>query len=133
MARKEGLLGRKVGMTQVFADDGRDRNYTWGLAVDPEDPDLWYVSASTGPFAAHGRGDPKAHLYRRRRGEPWAALGDGLPSSLPAMPYALVTAPGRLFASLSDGQLWESADQGDTWRRCRVAGEHGALHALALG
>ena len=48
------------------ADDGRDRHYTWSVAVDPEDPDLWYVSASTGPFAAHGRGDPQAHSTAAR-------------------------------------------------------------------
>jgi photosystem II stability/assembly factor-like uncharacterized protein len=121
------------GETWMQADDGRDRNYTWALAVDPEAPDVWYVSASTGPFAAHGRGDPQAHLYRRRIGEPWAALGGGLPNPLPAMPYALVTAPGRLFAGLADGQLWESADRGDTWRGCPIVGDGlGALSALAL-
>jgi hypothetical protein len=49
------------------------------------------------------------------------------------MPYALVTAPGRLFAGLADGQLWESADHGDTWRHCPIAGDGlGALYALAL-
>jgi hypothetical protein len=37
------------------ADEGRDRHYTWSVAVDPDDPELWYVSASTGPYAAHGR------------------------------------------------------------------------------
>ena len=119
------------GETWAPADDGRDRNYTWALAVDPEDPDLWYVSASTGPFAAHGRGEPKAHVYRRRNGEPWAALGGGLPEPLPAMPYALVATDGRLFAGLADGQLWESRDQGDSWRSCRVTGDRlEAVHAL---
>jgi photosystem II stability/assembly factor-like uncharacterized protein len=121
------------GESWTPADDGRDRNYTWALAVDPDDPDLWYVSASTGPVAAHGRGEPQAHVYRRRNGEPWAALGGGLPDPLSAMPYALVTSPGRLFAGLADGQLWESADHGDTWRLCPVAGAGlGALYALAL-
>jgi photosystem II stability/assembly factor-like uncharacterized protein len=121
------------GQTWTPADDGRDRNYTWAVAVDPDDPDLWYVSASTGPFAAHGRGDPRAYLYRRRAGEPWTALDGGLPDPLPAMPYALVAAPGRVFAGLSDGQLWESHDRGDSWRRCAVEGDGlDALTALAL-
>lgn len=120
------------GETWTPADDGRDRNYTWALAVDPVDPEVWYVSASTGPFAAHGRGDPQAHLYRRRNGEPWSVLGGGLPDPLPAMPYALVAAEDRLFAGLSDGQLWESGDRGDTWRRCTITGDGlTALHALA--
>jgi photosystem II stability/assembly factor-like uncharacterized protein len=121
-----------AGETWQPADDGRDRNYTWSVAVDPDDPDLWYVSASTGPFAAHGRGDPQAHIYRRRAGEPWRALAGGLPEPLPAMPYALVAADGRLFAGLADGQIWESDDRGDTWRACTFeSGSFIAVHALA--
>jgi hypothetical protein len=122
------------GETWTPADEGRDRNYTWALAVDPDDPDLWYVSASTGPFAAHGRGEPRARVYRRRAGGPWEALGGGLPEPLPAMPYALVATDGRLFAGLADGQLWESGDRGDTWAACGViGGKLGAVVALASG
>jgi photosystem II stability/assembly factor-like uncharacterized protein len=120
------------GDTWQAADDGRDRNYAWSVAVDPDDPDCWYVSVSTGPFAAHGGRDPQARIYRRRVGGPWQALGGGLPEPLPAMPYALVAAPGRLFAGLSDGRLWESADRGDTWQRCELEGETlPAINALA--
>lgn len=122
------------GETWSPADEGRDRSYTWALAVDPDEPELWYVSASTGPFAAHGRGEPQAHIYRRRSGESWTALAGGLPEPLPAMPYALVAADGRLFAGLADGQLWESRDHGDTWRGSEVVGDElGGLVALALG
>ena len=122
------------GETWTPADEGRDRNYTWALAVDPDDPDLWYVSASTGPFAAHGRGEPHAHLYRRRADGPWETLGGGLPEPLPAMPYALLATDGRLFAGLADGQLWESRDRGDPWGACAVVGaELGAVVALAGG
>jgi photosystem II stability/assembly factor-like uncharacterized protein len=47
------------------------------------------------------------------------------------MPYALVVPDGRLFAGLGDGQLWESADRGDTWARCRTDGPVlGAVQAL---
>ena len=86
----------------------------------PTIPDCWYVSASTGPFAAHGGRDPQAQIYRRRGGEPWQALEGGLPEPLPAMPYALLAMDGRLFAGLADGQLWESGDRGDTWRACAL-------------
>src|SRR5919204_1641533 len=86
-----------AGETWRRADDGRDRHYTWSVAVDPEDPELWYVSASTGPFAAHGRGDPQARVYRRANGS-WEALSGGLPEPLPSMPYALLASDGRLFA-----------------------------------
>ena len=111
---------------------GRDRHYTWSVTVDPDDPSCWYVSASTGPFAAHGRGDPQARIYRRRDGEPWQPLIAGLPEPLPAMPYALLVTEGRLFAGLADGQIWESRDRGDSWARLQLEGESlDALLALA--
>jgi photosystem II stability/assembly factor-like uncharacterized protein len=118
------------GETWHPADEGRDRHYTWSVAVDPSEPDLWYVSASTGPFAAHGRGDPHAHVYRRSNGT-WEALAGGLPDPLPAMPYALVAGQGRLFAGLANGELWASSDLGDTWHGLRTVGARlTSLHSL---
>ena len=113
------------------ADDGRDRNYTWAVAVDPEDPECWYVSASTGPFAAHGGADPQAFIYRRRNGDPWERLAGGLPNPLHAMPYALVATADRLYAGFADGQLWQSADQGDSWTECKLDHKLGSVVALA--
>lgn len=110
------------GETWRAADDGRDRHYTWSVAVDPEDPALWYVSASTSPFKAHRSGDPQARIYRRDNGG-WQALSGGLPEPFPAMPYALLAVNGRLFAGLANGELWESGDRGSTWRRCELSGD----------
>jgi photosystem II stability/assembly factor-like uncharacterized protein len=125
-------FSKDAGESWQPADEGRDRHYTWSVAVDPDDPDLWYVSASTGPYAAHGRGDPQAFIYRRQAGEPWRSLAGGLPQPLPAMPYALVAGKGRLFAGFADGQIWESRDRGDSWHACRSLGDPiAALHALA--
>ena len=104
------------------ADEGRDRHYTWSVAVDPEDPELWYVSASTGPFKAHRPGNPEAHIYRRENGS-WHPLARGLPDPLPAMPYALVAVEGRVFAGLANGALWQSSDRGDTWLPSRLDGD----------
>jgi photosystem II stability/assembly factor-like uncharacterized protein len=119
------------GATWREADEGRDRHYTWSVAVDPDDPELWYVSASTGPFAAHGGRDPQAHIYGRRDGE-WNRLTGGLPEPIPAMPYALVAADGRLWAGLANGDIWESRDRGETWAACELAGDPlTELHALA--
>jgi photosystem II stability/assembly factor-like uncharacterized protein len=121
-----------AGETWHPADEGRDRHYTWSVAVDGDDPDLWYVSASTGPYAAHGGRNPQAEIYRRRGEEPWHTLAGGLPKPIPAMPYALVSADGRLFAGLADGQIWESGDRGDSWREIAVDGDAVTeLHALA--
>jgi hypothetical protein len=107
------------------------RPWTSHVPVDPDDPDCWYVSASTGPYAAHGGGDPQARIYRRQGAEPWRALADGLPEPLPAMPYALLATDGRVFAGLADGRLWESGDRGDTWSALRLEGDPlGGLSAL---
>ena len=84
------------------------------------------------PYSAHGRGDPQAHIYRRRDGESWQPLTGGLPEPLPAMPYALLATDGRLFAGLANGQLWESRDSGDSWTAMRLQGETlAAVLALA--
>jgi BNR/Asp-box repeat len=116
-----------AGETWRPADDGRDRHYTWSVAVDPEDPDVWFVSASTGPFAAHGGRDAQARIYRRQGGEPWAAVAE--PGRV--MPYALVFGSGRLFAALSDGRILESFDRGDTWSSLSLRGDPlPELHAL---
>jgi photosystem II stability/assembly factor-like uncharacterized protein len=121
-----------AGETWQAADEGRDRHYTWSVAVDPADPARWYVSASTGPFAAHGGRDPQARIYVREAGEPWRALAGGLPEPLPAMPYALVAADGRLMVGLADGQIWKSADRGESWRACALRGDVlSGLNALA--
>ncbi len=112
------------GESWQTADEGRDRHYTWSVAVDPEDPDRWYLSASTGPYAAHGGGDPEARIYRWVSGGPWQELADGLPEPLPAMPYALITADEqRLFAGFANGQIWESGDSGDSWHPSALEGQ----------
>jgi hypothetical protein len=122
-----------AGDTWQPADDGRDRHYAWSVAVDPDDPELWYVSASTGPLAAHRRGsDPQAGIYRRAHEGGWIPLTVGFPDPLPAMPYALVAVEGgRVFAGLANGELWESLDRGDGWRRCDLREPLSGLLALA--
>jgi len=107
------------------ADDGRDRHYTWAVTADPGDADTWLVSASTGPFAAHGGRSPQARVYRRSAADPWRAVTD----ELPAMAYALAWSD-RLYAGLADGTMRASDDAGDTWEELDV--RLPALHALAV-
>jgi photosystem II stability/assembly factor-like uncharacterized protein len=112
-----------AGETWQTVDEGRDRHYVWGLAVDPVDPDLWYVSAERSAREAHRNdGRAAALLYRRRGAEAWQALGGngtGLPAPLHYMPYALLTLrdrPASLLAGLQHGELYLSEDAGDSWR-----------------
>lgn len=118
------------GETWRPADDGRDRHYTWALAVDPQDPDVWFVSASTGPGAAHGGGDPRARLYRREGDAPWRPL-ESAPTT--SMPYALAfAAGGTLVLGLLDGRLFASDDRGETWRAIQHGGAVPRVAALAV-
>lgn len=96
---------------------GRDLSYTWAVAADPQDPHTWFVSAASGPRAAHSTdGSARARIYRWRGDGPWQALSGGLPEPLESMPYALVFCGERLYAGLKDGRVFVSADKGDTWR-----------------
>jgi photosystem II stability/assembly factor-like uncharacterized protein len=113
---------RDNGETWEPADEGRDRHYTWALAVDPGDPDCWFVSAAPGPFEAHGALPARAGLYRWRGDGPWEELDLGLPRPLEAMPYALVASDDGLVAALRDGRLFDSDDQGDSWRPLEAEG-----------
>lgn len=119
-----------AGETWRPADDGRDRHYTWAVLPDPADPEVWLVSASTGPYAAHGGRDAQARLFRRRGEEPWEPAGGGFPDPSRAMVYALAAGDGRLFAGLSDGTVFAAADAGAEWTPLALEGELPALHAL---
>jgi hypothetical protein len=122
---------RDGGDTWEPADAGRDRHYTWAVAADPDDADRWYVSASTGPFAAHGRRSAEAYVYRWEKDGPWRPLDGGLGGPLASMPYALLFAEGRLFAGLANGAIWASDDRGDTWRALELDPPLPSIVALA--
>lgn len=114
------------GETWQAADEGMDRHYAWAVAVDPVDPDLCYVSASTGARAAHNQhGDSQAVLYRTDDANSWRPVGPeaGAQPEAPLhhpnreMPYALATLPGwpnGLIVGMRNGTVLISHDRGDT-------------------
>jgi len=116
---------RDGGRTWEAADAGRDLRYCWALAVDVDEPDRWYVSASSGPFTAHTGASARGRLYRREGS--WRALE--LPPD--SMPYALAATGGELVAGLADGRLLRSGDHGESWSElgARLAG----VTAMAAG
>jgi photosystem II stability/assembly factor-like uncharacterized protein len=114
---------RDGGESWEPADVGRDRHYTWALAVDPTDPDCWFVSASTGPFAAHRPGRAEASIYRWRDGGPWQPANQGLPEPLDDMPYAFAYVGSTLYTGLINGRLFASTESGESWQELRLTGE----------
>jgi len=115
---------RDAGRSWQSADAGRDLRYCWAVAVDPHDPDRWYVSAASGPGTAHSGTRAHGRLYRWD-GDAWQAL-DLPPDS---MPYTLAAVDGQLVCGLSDGRLMTSSDDGETWT------EHahvGSITAMAI-
>jgi photosystem II stability/assembly factor-like uncharacterized protein len=111
------------GATWSRFEDGLDRRYAWATAVDPVDPELWYVAVSRSPFAAHGDGDGEARLMRSS-GDGWMGIDDwGDAPELRRMPYALAALPGQagaLVAGLRGGVILVTEDAGDSWTRLPV-------------
>jgi hypothetical protein len=117
---------------------GLDRHYGWAVAVDPALPEVWYASLSPSAFKAHSAGHAQAGIYRWAGVGDWQRLSGGLPDPLNDMPYALLTdpaAPGHLYAGLSGGEVWHSADYGDGWHRLpfQFTGIHRSLIRLPSG
>ena len=113
---------RGVNWTQP--KDGIDRRYGWACAADPEKPEVWYVSISKSfswkHFApsAHVDGYANAFIFRSVGGAAFEKLSGGLPQPLDYMAYGLLTDPsaaGHLYAGMSNGQVWHTADHGDSW------------------
>ena len=115
------------------ARKGLAKHYGVACAADPERPDIWYVSVAPSPGKSFGE---RAEVYLYRSGDfpsngsdgnVGSTAGDPLwrpaawqPHPLRQMPMALVTdpgAPGSLYAGLGHGDVWYSADYGDSWQK----------------
>lgn len=101
-------VSRDAGRSWDGDRNGLDRTYCWAATPQPEDPETWYVSASTGPRAAHGGQAADACVYRRSS-EGWEAIA----GPLDEMPYALFHDSGRLHMGLSSGRV--TCTDGEQW------------------
>jgi hypothetical protein len=115
---------RDGGVSWEAVDTGRDLRYCWALALDPADPDRWYVSAASGPWTAHAGEDAAGRLYAWED-DAWRALD--LPGE--SMPYALAAIDGSLLAAMADGHILQSGDRGETWAQIGV--RMGSVRAMA--
>jgi hypothetical protein len=127
VAERRGQRGR--GESWQPADEGRDRRYTWSVAVDP-----MTRSSGTSPqvpaYAAHGAAI-QAHIYRRRAGSgvacarrwpPRAAARDAVRADCYRRP-SLRGARGWT--------AWESSARGN-WRACRLRRLDPGAQALVI-
>ncbi len=104
------------GLSWDGVDAGRDLGYCWALALDPNDPDRWYLSAASGPRAAHSGSRAQGRLYRWENGH-WRRLP--LPDE--TMPYALALTDAGMLAGMADGRVLHSGDDGQTWTDTGIA------------
>lgn len=121
-------VSRDGGITWRKMKAGLGTKYGWMVAADVKQPEIWYLSASSipnpllGEFTppAHHDGQAKAHIYRSVGGAAWEQLSGGLPQPLDYMAYALIAdpkLPGCLYAGLANGDVWFTADYGDSWKQ----------------
>jgi hypothetical protein len=125
-------VSRDGGRTWKQSREGLDRHYGWACAADLARPEVWYASLSPGPSKAHSESDAQAYIFRSAGGAAWQKLGGGLPQPLNHMPCALLTdpsAPGHVYAGLSNGDVWHSSDHGASWRQLsfNLTGIHQSL------
>lgn len=111
-------VSRDGGRTFQRNRQGLAKSYGIVCAADPVDPEIWYVCVASSPFKAYGK-YPETYLYRTDGKNGWHPIG-WTAHPLHASPTALVTvrdSPGHLYAGLMNGEVWQSCDYGDNWRR----------------
>ena len=107
-----------AGATWRSPSAGLEVGYLRSVAIDPEEPDVVVVSASSGPHSAYVAGRSDGRLYRRLTRERWERVRDGWPE--PASTIAPL-----LCAGMTSGEMWaadergvhRSDDGGKSWRR----------------
>ncbi len=114
---------RDHGDTWERPDDGLERHYLYGLAVDPGDPDTVVVSASESPFTAHNPRIADSTLYRRSGPGPWREVRTGLPETKGTIrPLVAANADEHgVFYAASNHGVFRSGDAGLSWEPVLVA------------
>src|SRR6266545_4429002 len=107
-----------AGATWRSPSAGLEVGYLRSVAIDPAQPEVVVVSASSGPHSAYAAGRSDGRVYRRVGREGWERVREGWPE--PASTIAPL-----LCAGVKAGELWaadergvhRSDDAGKRWRR----------------
>jgi photosystem II stability/assembly factor-like uncharacterized protein len=107
-----------AGATWRSPTAGLEVGYLRSVAIDPEQPEVVVVSASSGPYSAYVAGRSDGRLYRRLTRERWERVREGWPEP-PSTIAPLLCAGARA------GEMWaadergvhRSDDDGKGWRR----------------
>jgi photosystem II stability/assembly factor-like uncharacterized protein len=108
---------RDGGETWERPDQGIERHYLYGMAVDPGDPDTVVVSAAESPLQAHSPRFADSTVCRRAGPGPWREVGEGLPEprgSTRALLAAHAAERGVFYAVNNHG-VFRSPDAGESW------------------
>lgn len=98
-----------------------DANYPDAVVLHPDQPDLLFMSAGVGwPVHWYELGRARGKIFRSRdAGRTWQRLLGGLPNGQRALFCALTVEVHphgyALYAADTDGQVFESTDEGDSW------------------
>ncbi|HJR58174.1 MAG TPA: hypothetical protein VJ813_02200 [Vicinamibacterales bacterium] len=107
-----------AGATWRSPSAGLEVGYLRSVAIDPGQPEVVVVSASSGPHSAYVAGRSDGRLYRRLTRERWERVRDGWPepaSTVAPLLYAGAKT-GELCAADERG-VHRSDDGGKSWRR----------------
>jgi photosystem II stability/assembly factor-like uncharacterized protein len=117
------------GATWRSPRSGLDVGYLRSVAIDPGQPDVVIVSASSGPYSAYGAGRSDGRLYRRVGHGRWERVREGWPETPSTIAPLLIPGAeaGELWAADERG-LHHSGDGGVAWRK--VAAYPTAPHHL---
>jgi hypothetical protein len=112
-----------AGLSWLSIEAGLPSSFGFPAAVHPRDPACLYLLPLNGDTAGRYVPDGKAAVWRTRdSGATWQALRNGLPQKqafFGVLRQAMATdelEPAGVYFGTSSGELYGSADEGDSWR-----------------
>ena len=106
-----------AGATWRSPSAGLEVGYLRSLAIDPGQPEVVVVSASSGPHSAYVAGRSDGRLYRRLALERWERVRDGWPEPASTIAPLLRRREGGELWAADERGVHRSDDGGKSWRR----------------